>query len=202
MSIDNIAPLHNSVSRVVRMGCGASTLGLVPIQWEYVRRELGKLRTARRRDSDGKPWTLADLSEASGVDKATIHRTENTKRYPTYKPDLDTMERWTVACGVPLSAFLARIESLQNESLHGRIIPPHNPQAPPSEISKGLQHGGGRALSTETAATIPEEDVRTFLRVLRDALGGSIVAAIERAQQIEQPAPGPRTRRARRHKAG
>lgn len=106
--------MNKSVTVVSVGGCPTAILRRMPIDWHLLRRALGRLRTAQRREDDGKSWTLENLREKSGIEISTIHRVENTKKYPNYKPDLFTVERWVIACGgVTLSEFFLQLEGVQ-----------------------------------------------------------------------------------------
>src|SRR5262245_856108 len=86
-----------------------ATVLLVSLDWSELRREISKIRLAQRRE-DGRPWSLEDLATRSGVDKSTIHRIENTKKYPKHVPDLETLEAVMSAFGLHLSDLLAMLE--------------------------------------------------------------------------------------------
>lgn len=63
------------------------------------------LRSVRR----AKEWTLDALSDASGIDRAAIHRIENVQKYPDYEPGLDTFRRLVEAMQITMPEFFARL---------------------------------------------------------------------------------------------
>jgi transcriptional regulator with XRE-family HTH domain len=50
------------------------------------------------------------LAEKTHLDKSTIHRIENTKKYPTHVPELATLEAIAQAFGLDLSDVLGQLE--------------------------------------------------------------------------------------------
>jgi transcriptional regulator with XRE-family HTH domain len=80
------------------------------LDWKAIRVALRNARLAQRRP-DGEQWSLQDLSEMSGVDKATLHRIENLEKLPKYRPDVDTIFQILFATtGQTLSEFFAQFE--------------------------------------------------------------------------------------------
>jgi len=75
--------------------CGVSSLTDIRRGVRLLRREL--------------EVTLDTLSERSGVDRAAIHKIENTTKYPTYEPGVDTLRRLIEGLGFTLYGFFARL---------------------------------------------------------------------------------------------
>lgn len=73
------------------------------VDWKALREAL-----ARMRNQSG--LTLDGLAEASGIDRTTIHRIENTKKRIKHNPDLETIERLVCGAGQTLSGFFRQIE--------------------------------------------------------------------------------------------
>ena len=76
------------------------------LDWTAIRAELRRLRDANN-------LTREELQAASGVEKTTIYRVENTKELPDYKPDFDTIGAMLAAMEITLSEFFAKIETDQ-----------------------------------------------------------------------------------------
>ena len=128
-----------------------------------------EIRGALRRVRREKDWTLDKLRDESGVDRTAIHKIENTKKYPTYEPGIDTVSKLVEAMGLTLSQFFARIEVL------------HPPVAPstlqPTSIGPHTQQQGGASYGTADAAT--EDHL-----VLNDPTGTSAEAFAKRLAAI------------------
>jgi len=56
--------------------------------------------------------SLRALRDATGIDPSTMHRIENVKRYPDYRPDLETVDALLRAMHSSLAEFFARLERI------------------------------------------------------------------------------------------
>lgn len=126
--------------------------------------------------------TLDELSERSGVDRAAIHKIENTERYPDYEPGLDTFRRLVEGLGFSMPEFFTRLPRL-----HFMEPPPPRPKA--AEETKTSAHPRAATLldlmsdeGQQAALTILESLSRSFPRV---------------QQQQQSPSRKPRTRQAK-----
>jgi transcriptional regulator with XRE-family HTH domain len=176
------------------------------MDWIGVRRRLSQLRLAQRRARDGRSWSLDDLAKASGIDKSAIHRTENTKRYPHYRPDLDTIERWVKATtGKHLSAFFASFESDSSEvtknsmssinlPLNSGDTPLHNPPSTINHNAEAAAHGA--LLPTTTIALLESVVLTSVERVVTalDRLGDRLATRDEQVAGRRPETPHHRRR--------
>lgn len=64
-----------------------------------------KIREALREQRFRMRMRVQDVSAEADVDRATLYRIENTKKYPDYRPELDTLSRLAVAMGTTLLAL-------------------------------------------------------------------------------------------------
>jgi transcriptional regulator with XRE-family HTH domain len=69
------------------------------------------LRAERVRRKRSIGLTLDRLQDASGVDRAAIHRIESVEKYPDYEPGMQTILRLVEGMGLTLYEFFLRIES-------------------------------------------------------------------------------------------
>jgi transcriptional regulator with XRE-family HTH domain len=176
------------------------------MDWLRVRRRLAQLRVAQRRERDGRSWSLDDLAKASGIDKSVIHRTENVLRYPYYKPDLETIERWIRATTQrPLSAFFASFESDTSEVTKNSTLGinfPLNPSDtalhnPPSTISHNAEAAShGALISPPTLALFESILLASVERVVTalDRLGERLAPRDEQVPTRHAEAPNRRRR--------
>jgi len=146
------------------------------------------------------------LAKASGIDKSAIHRTENTKRYPAYRPDLETIERWVKATtGEHLSAFFASFESESSDAtknrttgidlpLNSRDTPLHNPPSTINHHSEAAAHGA--LLPTTTIALLESVVLASVERVVTalDRLGERLAPRDEQVTTRSPQAPHHRRR--------
>lgn len=70
------------------------------MNWVTVRDALRVLRVERVRG----------VRRIAGVDFSTVHRIENTKKYPKHVPKLESIEAILVACGSSLGAFFTTLD--------------------------------------------------------------------------------------------
>lgn len=84
---------------------------------DEMRQRLRKLRRERE-------FTLDQLSETSGVDRAAIHKIEKTERYPNYEPGLDTFRRLVEGLGVSLAEFFAGFPAPAADELQHKLSEP------------------------------------------------------------------------------
>lgn len=76
------------------------------------------LRVAREhapmeRDGIRRPgMTLDEVAAATGLNRASIHKLENIKRKPNFKPKLETIEVLAHTYGLTLSSLFSQIEAL------------------------------------------------------------------------------------------
>lgn len=175
------------------------------VQWDQIRRGLANARTACRRQKDGKSWTLRDLEAASGVDLATIHRLENTKRYPDHHPDLETLEALTAAMGLTLSRFFASVEGVDPPEVNARSFAgiegePNKPLNPPASQTdnpptvKATPNDGGQQVSAEERRRL---DI-AYRGIER--LGAVLERYLARLEPSHQQAPAARARAPKRRK--
>jgi transcriptional regulator with XRE-family HTH domain len=176
------------------------------MDWIGVRRKLSQLRLAQRRERDGRSWSLDDLAKASGIDKSAIHRTENTLRYPAYRPDLETIERWVRATtGKHLSAFFASFESDSSEVTKNRAtginlplnsgdIPLHNPPSAIDHNAEATAHGA--LLPATTVALLESVLLSSVERIVTalDRLGDRLAPRDEQVPPRHSEAPHRRRR--------
>lgn len=156
------------------------------------------LRSLRQRED----FTLDDLAKASGVDRAVIHRIENTRKYPDYEPGIETVRRIVEGAGLSLSQFFNDVERQseqpprsQYSGLHSHEGIPDNQRTPPhnAELTDGR-------LISETSI-----GVEVLLAGLSEAIASAADRVVDRLEQIANPRR-PKTRRregssARRSKA-
>jgi transcriptional regulator with XRE-family HTH domain len=98
------------------------------VDFKLVREGLRRARALAPAERDGirrVGMTLDEAAEKSGLNRATIHSIENTRREPKLRPEFETIERLARTYGLTLSAFFARIEGV--------------PAPAPSLADEGLQ---------------------------------------------------------------
>lgn len=149
------------------------------VDFQVVREALRRARDrapVERKGAQRFGMTLDEAAARSGLNRATIHSIENIKREPSLKPELETIERLTIAYGLTVSSFFAQIEGLpaplslgENASI--------NPQ------SQGQAHEGVQALVPEDQVTATV--IKTLARLLAQANARADAAG-------DRQAPGPR----------
>lgn len=115
---------------------------------------------------------VAALAKASGIDKSTIYRLEDTNQ----KPDLLTVATWVDKCGLTLSAFFAELETDIKKSLRSELETAHNPDA--ERLSPGVAN-------VEALAVSPPADLRAAAQVL-ETLQFAITESLAIIQGLEQ----------------
>lgn len=99
----------------------ADFLGILPrVEWKAVREAL-----AHRRNSL-KDMSLSRLSKLTGLDKSTIHRIENVKKYPKHVPDFASVEKLAEALNLQLSLQIERqteypLQGVQQSATKGTV---------------------------------------------------------------------------------
>jgi transcriptional regulator with XRE-family HTH domain len=137
---------------------------------------LSDIRLAVRTERRAREWSLDKLSEVSGVDRAAIHKIENTKTYPTYEPGIDTFKKIIEAMGLTLSEFFGRIEGLSPTGQTDQQS--HSPISPEAEANHG------RDLSAAERADLIVQ--RTFIAALAEEIVGAVDRLVE-ARTANQP---------------
>jgi transcriptional regulator with XRE-family HTH domain len=154
------------------------------VEWKVIRSAFIKARGRR---------TQGDIATAGGLHQSSISKLESNDKLG---PAVEVFVKAIEGLGVKPSVFFAAIEQATDQ----KLLDPRRP----TQIDSQEATSGSRSL--QTPPTIPEEDVKAFLRVLRDALGGSILTAIGTAKQPRRPrqtrrsATGARARRTKRRK--
>lgn len=98
------------------------------------------------------------------VPPSTVYRIERVHKQPTFKPDLDTIEKWVrVSANASLSAFFLQLEQ-GDEGLHTVEASGHNS---PSDLSTG---GDSGALEFDTEDRITARVLRRLSRELAKSL--------------------------------
>lgn len=149
------------------------------------RAELAKLR-------EDQQLTQEELGDKAGFSKSTVSRIENVDGEPDHVPDLDTIEKWVLACGAELADFFSRVT-------HGRA---------------GLDHAVGEASPSDDQQTdalrTPADpfDIGKIIVAATDLLGEHLATSLDQlATRLEAAlgaragqAPGRSPRKARRDK--
>lgn len=142
-----------------------------------IRKGLRKVRQDRK-------VTLRVLHEKTGISPSTINRIERVEKYPTHKPDLETLIALLAAMGLTLSAFFAQIEGLKTDDGGATDL------APP----RRAHHGGD--VSAALARTADSVVQREFLTALVAEFVGAIDRLVAtRAEDRRAPRAKPTTRR-------
>lgn len=155
-----------------------------------IRAELRRARKVRKRDG----LTLDRLEENSGVDRAVIHRIENVKKYPRYKPGMETILRLIEGMGLTLPVFFLGVRDLQKTGLQAAIPLSQDSASHPREATS---HG----LDVSTLDDMPDDltdDQRAETLRLR-AREAAATASAEQATTPHRPKPVRRRSRPKRH---
>lgn len=147
------------------------------VEWKVIRSAFIKARGRR---------TQGDIATAGGLHQSSISKLESNDKLG---PAVEVFVKAVEGLGVKPSVFFAAIE----KTTDSKLLDVSASQTQAQEASSGSR-------PLQAPPTIPEEDVKAFLRVLRDALGGSILGAIQRTKRRRQQTPSARARRARRRK--
>lgn len=147
----------------------------------------------------------AEVATSGGVEQSTISKIE---RDAPYEPSVAIFLRAIHGLGMTPAAFFAKFEherramlgGLQNQVLKPTVVKSDNATSSSLLIPKVASHGLTHVPAAATETAFSEEDVRAFLRVLKESLGGSFIEAFRRGQkkprQPRKQTPSHRARRA------
>lgn len=107
------------------------------LEWTALREGFRKARL-----KSGK--SLRKLKQSADIDPSTIHRIENIKKYPDYRPDLDTLDALVRGVGLTLAQFFAQVEGLTVQE-----TPAAGPASLPSPSQEALRIGMALATALE-----------------------------------------------------
>lgn len=127
------------------------------VNWARVREELKACREAAKLGQ-------VPLARKIGVNKSTINRIENVYGEPDHVPDLDTIERWTLATGVKVSDFFRRVEAPAAGAAHAQ-----KGIAPSPPLTQGDRDDEDRTVSAERALAELRAILLRLGEVLTDA---------------------------------
>jgi len=143
---------------------------------------------AARKQQKRSGLTLDRLQENSGVDRAVIHRIESVRKYPRYKPGIDTVLRLVEGMGLTLSSFFAEIEGGPKVGLQPAI-----PQSQNSPVPQHLEADHGRDLPAGVVLTNEQYEEYRRLRAREAAAAESVEQATKtRAQKSVRSRPRPK----------
>lgn len=138
-----------------------------------------------------------DVAEKGGIEQSTISKIE---RDPPYDPGINSFLRAIRGLNMRPSEFFARFErrtgstSENIERSQNQVLLSNEAAADTDAIPitlKAAHHGGGPI----PAASISEDDLRAFFRILQRIYGGSILEAIGRVDAPRKRDPATRDRK-------
>jgi transcriptional regulator with XRE-family HTH domain len=147
------------------------------------------LRSLREREH----FTLDEANKVSGVDRAVIHRIENTKKYPKYEPGIETVRRLVEGMGISLAQFFNELERAQDAAAAESHSPLHNPstvvqnphRSPASTTDVIAELPDGRRLFSDTVGV--EVLIAGFGETLSEAISHAADRVVDRLEQIASP---------------
>lgn len=116
------------------------------IDWRRVREVLRQIRNERG-------VTLRALEASSGIDESTIHRIENTRKYPNHKPDLETVDAIVRGLNLSLAEFFAQVEpgqELSGATLTANTSPAEAPHSGTPAVSGSAPPHGPETVARAT----------------------------------------------------
>lgn len=138
---------------------GSTTVCALPSLLQ-IRSEVRVVRRARE-------WTLDKLRDESGVDRAAIHKIENTAKYPDYEPGVDTVRKLVEAMGLTLSDFFLRIEGLRpTEGSDQQSATPTSKADPNARTLSEAERSADAVVQRALIVGIAEEIARAIDRLI------------------------------------